>query len=259
MWEKVMITQLKQVILVPGSEIGRHVYSGTLTCCELVYKLEGYNTTWFGGCPLENAPGTLEFLPSGIPDNEYYVEVTEPGCCLNVHFQMAEPFPKKAMIWNTEERDVFRSLFRRLHRHWLLREEGALNKCMADLYLIFAEMAQLTNVYQPSVCTDKLRPGLEYLEKHCFNPSFRYAHLAECCGMSYSYFKRLFQRKYRMPPSRYLTQLRMDAACELLINSNESVSQIAERLGYESVYYFSKVFHREVGCPPSSYRRQMDR
>lgn len=56
-----------------------------------------------------------------------------------------------------------------------------------------------------------------------------------------------------MPPVKYLTQLRIEYAKELLITGRYSIGEIAEMCGFENVYYFSTVFKKHTGIPPSKY------
>ncbi len=58
-----------------------------------------------------------------------------------------------------------------------------------------------------------------------------------------------------MPPSRYVTQRRMEYARTLLMAPEISISEISRLVGYANVYYFSRVFHEEVGMSPTDYRK----
>ena len=46
----------------------------------------------------------------------------------------------------------------------------------------------------------------------------------------------------------------MQKAQELLLASGSSISAIAERIGYRSLFHFSRQFRRDHGCSPSEYR-----
>jgi AraC-like DNA-binding protein len=52
----------------------------------------------------------------------------------------------------------------------------------------------------------------------------------------------------------YLTQLRIDKAKELLINSDMKINDIAEGVGYRHSY-FNRIFKKQIGVPPSQYRK----
>lgn len=65
-----------------------------------------------------------------------------------------------------------------------------------------------------------------------------------------------FNRLVGMPPMRYLTQWRMQIAVQELRRSDQSIAQVAKRLGYDSEAAFSRAFKREIGAPPAAWRRQ---
>jgi AraC-like DNA-binding protein len=59
--------------------------------------------------------------------------------------------------------------------------------------------------------------------------------------------------------SELVTQVRLDTACRLLIESSERMSQIALRLGYAGPSSFSRTFMRLMKIQPATYRRQRGR
>jgi AraC-like DNA-binding protein len=60
-----------------------------------------------------------------------------------------------------------------------------------------------------------------------------------------------------MPPLHYLTRWRIELAKGALDRSPESISQIADQVGYHSEAAFITVFKRYVGRTPSAYRRRV--
>ena len=78
--------------------------------------------------------------------------------------------------------------------------------------------------------------------------------LAEKVGMSRSTFARRFKEKVGSAPMEYLTRWRMLLACDRLKNTDDSVMQIANALGYESESAFGKAFKRVMGYSPRQHR-----
>ena len=54
--------------------------------------------------------------------------------------------------------------------------------------------------------------------------------------------------------SGYITTCRINKAKELLQTTNESISAIALKVGFDTSQYFSMVFQKEVGLTPSEFR-----
>lgn len=59
--------------------------------------------------------------------------------------------------------------------------------------------------------------------------------------------------------TEYLNYIRVKEAKELLCKSAESITQISEKVGYESITHFGRVFKKLTGVSPLKYRKQMVR
>jgi AraC-like DNA-binding protein len=79
--------------------------------------------------------------------------------------------------------------------------------------------------------------------------------LAERVGMSRSSFALKFKATVGEAPMEYLTRWRMLLAADRITSSSDSVSEIAQSLGYESESAFSTAFKRVMGCSPRQYSR----
>ncbi len=65
-----------------------------------------------------------------------------------------------------------------------------------------------------------------------------------------------FRRELSMSVGEYIIAEKMKLAKKLLSGTTYSITDIAERCGYDNVYYFSTAFKKETGEPPQSYRKQ---
>ena len=81
--------------------------------------------------------------------------------------------------------------------------------------------------------------------------------LARELGISYSALRHNFKQLTGLPPGQYQIQIRLNKARRLLRNSTLSIQEIAERLGFESIYYFSRLFKKKTGLAPLAYRRKV--
>lgn len=78
--------------------------------------------------------------------------------------------------------------------------------------------------------------------------------LAHSLGVSYTTFRRVFKQQTGLSPALFQNEIRMNRAQALLAATDLSVSEIAERCGFETIHYFSRHFTQKIGLTPSAYR-----
>lgn len=85
--------------------------------------------------------------------------------------------------------------------------------------------------------------------------SFSLAQLAKAVGMTPRTLSRRFVQATGESPKQYWLQLRLLRAEELLRDSNLSIQDIAELLGFSDAAYFTRLFRQRAGITPNNYRR----
>lgn len=73
-------------------------------------------------------------------------------------------------------------------------------------------------------------------------------------SLSTSHFRHLFRQATKQPFHRYMVNLRLEKARELLLQSDLPVSVVAESVGFQSPAHFSRAFVKRFGASPSSIR-----
>lgn len=79
--------------------------------------------------------------------------------------------------------------------------------------------------------------------------------LAEVTHINKYYLAHSFASCIGQSPISYLTDKRLQASMELLINTNYSIAQVASSTGFSSQSYFSQIFKKAVGLTPQQYRK----
>ncbi len=79
--------------------------------------------------------------------------------------------------------------------------------------------------------------------------------LAKVAHMSRSGFALTFKKKLGVSPMVYLTNWRMQIACELLETGDQNLASVASEVGYSSESAFSTAFTKIVKCRPGNYRK----
>ena len=78
--------------------------------------------------------------------------------------------------------------------------------------------------------------------------------LAAELHISEEHFRRRCLERFGMSPIRYLCQLRMQYAENLLSSTEIKVADIAAQVGYQNPFAFATAFKRLYGCSPSAFR-----
>ncbi|MDO3411645.1 AraC family transcriptional regulator [Saccharibacillus sp. CPCC 101409] len=78
--------------------------------------------------------------------------------------------------------------------------------------------------------------------------------VAEHVGMGVSSVSSMFKEETGATVYEYLTQIRMDAACELLANGGLKIVEIAQRVGYQNENSFIRAFRKLKDVTPGKYR-----
>lgn len=79
---------------------------------------------------------------------------------------------------------------------------------------------------------------------------------AEELGFSAAYLTKIFKRYAGMTPVKFLTNVRINKAKQLLDTTSLSIQQIGQDVGYYDQFHFSKTFSKTVGLSPLAYRNR---
>lgn len=86
--------------------------------------------------------------------------------------------------------------------------------------------------------------------------TFTVTSLAKIAGLSRAAFARRFLAEHGVPPLRFLTDLRMRRAADLLRDDAASIAGIGAAVGYDSEFAFSRAFKRFAGQAPGVFRKR---
>lgn len=87
----------------------------------------------------------------------------------------------------------------------------------------------------------------------------RVKEMARQAGYSPAHFRRVFHAVMGMNPKQYTLRGRLHHAQQLLANRNLSITDVAQRLGYQTIYAFSSQFKHLTGQSPMQWRTRSAR
>jgi AraC family transcriptional regulator of arabinose operon len=149
---------------------------------------------------------------------------------------------------------VERQLLQRLRRYFTGlgtgHREGILHSSLALLHVVLVHPEIR---WQPKRSGDSMRRALQRIESEYAQP-LSVPDLARTAGLSVSVFAKAFKVYQGVTPGRFLSQVRVRESASLLIHTQLSVEQIAERAGFPNRHYFSRVFKSVTGESPALFR-----
>lgn len=98
-----------------------------------------------------------------------------------------------------------------------------------------------------------VRQAMAYIHTH-FTETLSREDIAEKIGISPDYLTDCFRQELGITPITYIRRYRVRQACELLRNTNQSITEIALNVGFSESAHFSHTFLREIGVTPRAYR-----
>ncbi len=135
-----------------------------------------------------------------------------------------------------------------------LPDTGAVLALLRPLsYMLERLYDQCCEYTDHSPAMDAYSKSLLYIRDH-YMEGITVSDVARGIGYSVSYFGYLFKRNRGISANRYISELKLAKATELLRGTAFSVSDIAERVGFGDANYFSTAFKEKYGLSPRQYR-----
>ena len=252
---------------------------GDFLCCgfwneELPADVEGvytsYVAVWIlrGRVRLRDWRGQVHRLGPGdllqrVP-GRWHASTVEPGpygeCWLEAGGAVAELIARTGLV--DLERPLLRPgldlrLLRRIddyHRALTACPESELARRAVELQALIGELVALDRRHAGPDPRAALVDEACRLLRDERAPRAAIERLCKARGIGSERFRKLFAARMGCPPTTWRNRCRIDRARELLLTSDATVREIADRLGWASTPSFSLFFKAEVGVAPADYR-----
>ena len=187
----------------------------------------------------------LEYIVLGVDGIELSISGTSNGqFCILDHFESLD----------------MASCLRNILREMEMKQPGYEDVCQAFMEILIIRLMRSTGLSLPSetsaVSTNRQCAAVRrYIDLH-FKEALTLEQLAEEGHMNKFYLSHAFKREYGVSPINYMISRRIEESKCLLAETDLSLSQIAQLLGFSSLSYFSQVFHRTQSISPKEYRQR---
>jgi len=186
----------------------------------------------------------LEYIVLGIEGVELATSENSNGrFCILDHFESVE----------------ISSCLRNILREMEQKSPGYEDVCQAFMEILIIRLMRSTSLAvpeepQPVSANRQCATVRRYIDLH-FKETLTLEQLADEAHMNKYYLSHTFKREYGVSPINYMISRRIEESKYLLAETDLSMSQIAQLLGFSSLSYFSQVFRRTQGIRPMEYRQ----
>ena len=94
------------------------------------------------------------------------------------------------------------------------------------------------------------------ISKNIDNSDMNSTFIADKMNLSQRQLNRKVKSVIGIDTASYIREVRISVAKDMLINTDDPVTEIAEKCGFDSSSYFSKIFKQETHCTPTEYRKK---
>ncbi|MDE5772804.1 MAG: AraC family transcriptional regulator [Ruminococcus sp.] len=193
--------------------------------------------------PLNNTPLKYDYVnfQTSSADRQYISSMNIP---LDVPFEITDDFVISSTLKS------MKSKFLRNGRHYTEFME-------LSMRIIFISISEMLSA-KPELPSIPKYAELRNLRNSIFEEPMKEWSADDICynlAISRAYFHRLYYTAFGTTYRQDVIYSRILYACELLKNTDLSISEIAEKCGYDSDSYFMKQFRQHKNCTPSEYRK----
>jgi AraC family transcriptional regulator len=216
-------------------------------------------------------PGELLITPSGADNSIRQLRPNEAfSCCLSPErlrslaeqewnasgstIEIVESYNRDVELWTLGHRLAER--LRAPIAGSRLFAETLVTQIAIKLLWGYSSLSRPNPNVAEKLADPRLRRVIEYLHGS-FGQEISLDGLAEVAGLSPNYFLHAFKQSSGKTPHRYLTELRIARACELLQDPHRSIVEISLAVGFSSQSHLTTVFRRFLKTTPAAYRQQV--
>ncbi len=214
------------------------------------FRTSGEGTYVFDDKSYTTKKNEVFFVPKGSCYN--FICPSESNCSfvsINFEAEIKNPVP---MIFSAEDFSETEYICNHFPYMWKLGTASEKYKCISLFYSFLSYIANIENQrYEDKNKFDLIEPGITYLKKHIFDSSLKANRLHSLCGISDTYFRKIFISKFGISPQEYIISKRISHAKSILDSCNyNSISEVSQAVGYTDPLYFSRAFKKKYGVSP---------
>lgn len=199
--------------------------------------------------------GSMIYFPKGsnYDVKSVFDEASDEGIYA-INFQTTNALDIPEFKFTPKNTEKFLKDFKDAEFSWKTRSLGYYEKCCKTLYDIIYHMKQeMAGKYMPSHKKNIILPAIDYINEHYTYENINITLLAQLCNVSEVYLRQIFHNVYGMSPLKYINQLKLLRAKELIESREYTIGEAALQSGFFNDSYFSREFRKEFGMSPKEF------
>ena len=228
-----------------------HAYAAPRSFHALSLRTSGGALFTHGGKKREINCGEIAYVPAGF---DYKIDAGSEHLYV-IHFNLKNYESSQMDVIRPENFKYFENKFQNLYNIWTKKQSGYQYECKCEFYKILYRLFRQKFEQKADSRNDKMNETIEYIHEHFTDKDLSVESLAKAAGMCGTYFRSLFVSSYSQTPLKYINSLRIARAVELLRSGYYSVTEVAEKCGFDNQKYLSKVIKKNTGHTPSELKK----
>ena len=235
---------------------------------ELVYMIEGQSVGYADTvrCEIDTGdifltfPNQIHFYESHMQEN-YMIFIFSPDLLPEFSEMLTMAIPKSPLLKGAGTSPEVRRLLSALMESKSLLNTGAEDSYLRNLnrgYLLSLFSLLLPQMDLEQIALNEsgaLRAIVSFCTRN-FSENLSLSLLEERLHLNKYYISHLFSKKLGLRFNDYINSLRVSEACRYLLNSNESITEISEHVGFNTQRTFNRAFIKAMGMTPGEYRKK---
>lgn len=210
----------------------------------------GERTFYFDGKKLKVGENTIVYFPKG---SNYTIKEKTPFDCYAINFEMPDGARFEPFAFKIKNANTYLESFKQAQRQQAGKTVGYDAKIKSEIYRIFYHMQMEYDL--PYTNAQIIEPAINYIHLNYHKENISIAHLAALCEISTVHLRNIFIKRFAISPLKYINNLKMARARELLDSQFYTVSEVCFLSGFHNESYFSREFKKHFGSSPCEYAK----
>lgn len=195
----------------------------------------------------------LQFLPSFLSSKT--VDLCE--------YNYIKPLNEKRIEFKThyENNPILIDIFKKCEMEFREKNKGYHIAIKGHIYSLLSQMFRLNEhlideeVDREHINYKRVNSVITHITEN-YSKKIDFRKIVENMFLHYSYFSRIFKEQTGKSMRQYLHEYRLTSALNLLVNTNKSITEVANECGFDDLNYFSRSFKEMIGLSPVKFKKK---